>query len=438
MQDRIEYRGYVIERHGARWRWRARSAAGVIRPSFPTEAEARRGLDDFLETRSANRSDAVTSAAIKTFGVGHLTVAELCERWFDWKTGSASDEPIRSRTRRDYRRCIDTFITPLVGSLDAATVSTADLKRDFFRVCTSKTGSRFSRTVLQQAFRWGIEEELVARRDNPCIAVRLVRRDAADGRNRKGTSIRAVTEEDIPTPAEVSKMLAWALETGRETWWLWLYVTATLGLRPSEACALRREDFVRGKVRIVRSTPDRSDPDDWHMKTETSRRILEPGPEFFAAVMPRLPREGWLFQARARGGGLPQRTHTATPCWPGDAPNREFRRMRRDLGLSEIYRPYSLRHFVATRLILSGQQEIQVAKFLGTSVEMLQQVYANHLDREAQRTIGLMVTKLFDGGSVGEQRAAYEVVSRTRSAGYGLRESFFRRAIWPGEAVTSR
>lgn len=69
--------------------------------------------------------------------------------------------------------------------------------------------------------------------------------------------------------------------------------------------------------------------------------------------------------------------------------------MRRDLGLSELYVPYSLRHFVATRLILQGKGEIQVAKFLGTSVDMLQKVYANHLDHHAQRDIGVAVTHLF-------------------------------------------
>jgi integrase len=131
------------------------------------------------------------------------------------------------------------------------------------------------------------------------------------------------------------------------------------------------------------------------MKTETSRRTLKVGPDFFASISGHLPDEGWLFPARARGGGLPQRTHTATPCWPGDAPNREMRNMRRALGLSELYVPYSLRHFVATRLILQGQPEIQVAKFLGTSVEMLQKVYANHLDFGAQKEIGEAVTNLF-------------------------------------------
>lgn len=42
-----------------------------------------------------------------------------------------------------------------------------------------------------------------------------------------------------------------------------------------------------------------------------------------------------------------------------------------------------------------GLDEIQVAKFLGTSVDMLQKVYANHLDQHAQHEIGEAVTDLF-------------------------------------------
>jgi len=393
LDDRFEHRGISVRKHGLRWRFKW---AGRWR-TFADPDDATRTLDGLIDARARDVLDGVAPAAAGRIGAGEIMVAELCEAWFEWKTGLNSDEPIRARTKRDYRRVIDLFITPLIGSHDAALITTSDLKRDFFRVCPSRTGARFSRTVLQQSFRWGIEERLVPRRDNPCTDIQLARRSASDGRARKGTSIKAVTDEQIPTPGEIQKMLMWAIETGRRDWWLWVYIDGTLGLRPAEVCALQREDFMesRGLVLVRRSTPDRSDPDDWHMKTETSRRTLKVGPDFFETIRSHLPDAGWLFTARARGGGLPQRTHTATPCWPSDAPNREMRQMRRAIGLSELYKPYSLRHFVATRLILQGKSEIQVAKFLGTSVEMLQKVYANHLDFDAQRDIGEAVTNLF-------------------------------------------
>jgi integrase len=393
----VRYRGYVIKPHGRGWRWEARFDGRRVRRTFDTEDEARAALDVFLEAREASRPLRTADLAIEDLGKGHMTVRDLCEAWFAWKTGPETDEPIRPRTRRDYRRVLDRFILPLIGPRDAASITTADLKREFFRECSSRTGARYSRTVLQQAFRWGIEERIIARRDNPCLDVRMARRDATDGRNRKQSSVRAVTDDQIPTPGEVQKMLIWAIETDRRVWWLWVYIAATLGLRPSEVCALQAEDFHAGRrlVTVSRSVPDRADPGDWHMKTATSARALKVGREFFDTVDAHLPDGSWLFDARARGGGRPQRTHTATPCWPADAPNREFRRMRRSLGLSERYTPYSLRHFVATRLILQGKAEIQVAKFLGTSVDMLRQVYANHLDDGAQREIGEAVTNLF-------------------------------------------
>lgn len=393
----IRYFGYTIKPHGRGWRWEARAINGRVRHTYDTLAEAQAALDTFLAARESEHERRSARLVIDQLGEDHRTVQELCEAWFAWKAGPETDEPIRPRTRRDYRRVLDRFIVPLIGRRDAASITTADLKREFFRECSSRNGARYSRTVLQQAFRWGIEERLLARRDNPCIDVRLSRRESGDGRARKGSSIRAVTDEQIPTPGEIQKMLVWCIETGRRTWWMWVYITATLGLRPSEVCALQSEDFnpARGLVTIARAVPDRADPSDWHMKTDTSRRTLPIAPDFFETLKPHLPESGWLFEAQARGGGRPQRTHTATPCWPPDAPNREMRRMRRDLGLSELYVPYSLRHFVATRLILQGKEEIQVAKFLGTSVEMLQKVYANHLDHHAQRDIGVAVTHLF-------------------------------------------
>jgi integrase len=387
----VQYRGFTITRHGKRWRFQTRMDGRKVRPAFDEISDAKRAIDSIL----VMRGDGPTWT--HQLGRGHKTVGALCEAWLAWKTSAESDEPIRPRTERDYRRCLTKYIDPLIGLRDAATLSTSDLKREFFRVCPSRTGARFSRTILQQAFRWGIEQQLVARRDNPCVDVRLVRRDGSDGRNRKVTSIKAVSDDEIPTPGEIQKMLVWAIEKDRKSWWLWMYIAATLGLRPSEVCGLRREDFdaTRRLVKIERSVPDRADPSDWHMKTETSRRSLRVGEDFFDTLAHQLPDEGWLFEARARGGGRPRRTHTATPCWPPDAPNREMRGMRRQLGLSELYTPYSLRHFVATRLILQGKADIQVAKFLGTSVDMLQKVYANHLDHQAQRDIGEAVTNLF-------------------------------------------
>jgi integrase len=393
MSDRFFHRGYTITPHGDRWRTRVRVDGRRVRIARDTAAEVAKALDDFLDQLAPAADVRRAAQDVRAFGAGHLTVLELCDRWYAWKTGPTSDEPIRGATRHDYRYAIDKYVAPAIGSRDAAAITTNELKKDFFRVCPSRTKARFARTVLRQAFRWAIEEQIVARRDNPVADILIVRRENYDGRNRKAISLRAVTDDEIPLAAEIQKMLAWALEKRHDRWltdwWLWLYVDGRLGLRPSECSALKREDLDSSNqlVRVRRSVPDPHDITDWYPKTETSVRDLEVDQRFFEDIEPFLPPDGWLF---------PSRHHSARiPTWGAWTPSRKFARMRRELGLSDRYHPYSLRQFVATRLILAGEEDIQVAKFLGTSVEMLHKTYANHLDRDAQRKIGATVMDIF-------------------------------------------
>lgn len=391
--DRVRHRGHTIARHGKRWRAVVRidGRRQIIARDTPSEVAER--LDRFLERRDIDRRSARRAADVHAFGPGHVTVRELCDQWYEWKTAPDSVEPIRAATRHDYRYAIDKYITLLIGDRDAASITTNELKKDFFRVCSSRTKARFARTVLRQAFRWAIEEELVARRDNPVADILIVRRENYDGRNRKVLNLRAVTDDEIPMSDEIQKMLAWALERRIDRWlrdwWLWVYIDARLGLRPSECTALRSEDLDGSAciVRVRRAVPDPRDPGDWYLKTETSMRDLEVDERFFEDVEPFLPGSGWLFPS----------THPRAriPTWGAWTPARKFARMREALDLPRAYRPYSLRHFVATRLILAGEEDIQVAKFLGTSVEMLRKTYANHLDRDAQRKIGSTIMEIF-------------------------------------------
>lgn len=276
----VEHRGYAIRPHGNRWRSMVRAGGRRHVIARDTPQEVAKALDELLQYREARRVATRHATEVRRFGPGHLTVQELCDRWYAWKTGPHSDEPIRAATRHDYRYAIDGYVAPLIGLRDAASITTNELKKDFFRVCSSRTKARFARTVLRQAFRWGIEEGIVDRRDNPVADIVISRREHYDGRNRKAMSIRAVTDDEVPLPEEVQKMLAWALEVRADRWlrdwWLWVYVDARLGLRPSECTALRIEDLdpPAGLVRIRRAVPDRHDTSDWYLKTETSVRDL--------------------------------------------------------------------------------------------------------------------------------------------------------------------
>lgn len=379
MPSAVDHRGSRISRHGRRWRFKW---GGTWR-SFPTLDLAKRAVATLVEARSAQRAQDAQIEYFHGIGLGHVSVAELCNNWLSWKLSATNtDEPIRPRTAKDYRRCIDSYITPLIGSRDAASITTSAIKAELIRPCSSRWGARESRSVLRQAFRWAIEEGTVARRDNPAVDIKITRRNAVDGRTRNRDNIRAVTDDEIPSGTEIEKMLAWCLETGHAAWWRWIFVTTWLGTRPSETSALQRSDLrpTLAVVHVRRAVPTWGS-DDWMLKTEDSIRTLPVAPEFFAELLPGLPDGDWLFP----GSG---RVHRNRPCWGETHPAHMIRVVRRKLGLSETYHPYSLRHYRATQLILAGKTELQVAKFLGTSVEMLQKVYANHLNRDAQRDIG--------------------------------------------------
>jgi hypothetical protein len=58
------------------------------------------------------------------------------------------------------------------------------------------------------------------------------------------------------------------------------------------------------------------------------------------------------------------------------------------------YTLHSLRHFVATQLLIEGQPINQVAEFLGHSPSMTLTLYGRHLDAEAMRSVGRAATRI--------------------------------------------
>jgi len=79
--------------------------------------------------------------------------------------------------------------------------------------------------------------------------------------------------------------------------------------------------------------------------------------------------------------------------WHPDHAQTRFRKMVRAVGLP-AYTLHSLRHFVATQLLIEGQPINQVAEFLGHTPQMTLMLYGRHLDREAMRRVGRAATML--------------------------------------------
>ncbi|MGH2683652.1 MAG: tyrosine-type recombinase/integrase [Actinomycetota bacterium] len=274
-------------------------------------------------------------------------------------------------TRRDYegriRRDVGRF-----SDLDAnELVRNPRLLRAFYATLTP-TNARRLHAILRQAFQDAVDHGEVER--NPCDLVKP----------RKPLTL----EKLIPTPPEVEKIVI-AAEEENHLWGLFLNITATLGTRRGETCALRWEDFdfEECRVHVKRALcKGVNGPTEIKLPKNGRERSLLVGDGFFLQLLSQRRDAGWLFSAGARAArDLP---------WHPDWPGHRFQRLMRRLELP--YTLHSLRHFVATQLLARGLPVTQVAKFLGhkdPSVTM--NLYGNHLVDDIQRAMGTAAAMLF-------------------------------------------
>ena len=171
-------------------------------------------------------------------------------------------------------------------------------------------------------------------------------------------------------------------------WGLFVTVSATVGTRRGETCALRWEDvdFEAGRLHVRRAVckgvhgPTELKPP----KTGRERSLLV-GQRFFDEIRSFSRRRGWIFSDQRRGRGGP---------WHPDWPGHRFSRLSRRLGLP--YTLHSLRHFVATQLLARGLPVTQVAHFMGhKDPSVTLDLYANHVVDDVQRMMGEAAAALF-------------------------------------------
>jgi integrase len=106
--------------------------------SAPTRAEAK-----VLEARLITEA-----AAGQHRGDRKRTVAELLERWFEWRQGV---RPIAPRTVDNYRRDMDRFNLPALGKLPVARLDAAILDRFYTQL--RKQGGKDSRPLAPSTVR---------------------------------------------------------------------------------------------------------------------------------------------------------------------------------------------------------------------------------------------------------------------------------------------
>lgn len=126
-------------------------------------------------------------------------------------------------------------------------------------------------------------------------------------------------------------------------------------------------------------------------------------PGFWAHVRPFLGEPRFLFPGFYRDGPRTGPEAAEKPWHPDHAQGR-FRTMVRGLGVPG-YTLHSLRHFVATQLLIEGQPINQVAEFLGHTPQMTLMLYGRHLDREAMRRVGRAATTLVSRPARTEERS---------------------------------
>jgi integrase len=307
------------------------------------------------------------------------TLGELVDLWIERR--AASDKPISPDTVEDYRSLIARKIKPALGGKRLHTVNARALDAfydDLRRYGNAKAASRA---------RARAKAEALAKGEDPSRAAATARPTASDQRL-SANRVRDVhvilsgalgmaarwgwipfnpalmarpaggkgKARPVPTPQQVRELFG-AL-TGEPDFAVFLRLSTTAGLRPSEVCALRWLDLdldaatvsIDGKIVTAKSLAQkfaRKDPKSVH-----GERLLA----LDAATVELLRAYQALCEQLADqfGGRLDPRAYVfartpdgQTP-WRPDTVSKRFTALVRRLG--HDYTLYGLRHFMATQL----------------------------------------------------------------------------------------
>jgi integrase len=346
--------GGYIEQHR-----RAFRVAWVIsgrrhRRSFASEEEARA----FLQRLNHERES-------KPRTRGGLTVGEVVNNWYRGHRRNLS-----SGTRRDYEGRIRRDVGRIGGLLAEDLARNPRDLRAFYASLTP-TNARRLHAILRQAFQDAVAHDEIGR--NPCDVVKARR--------------PRPSERPIPSPEVVEKMIL-AAEEEDPLWGLFVNVSATIGTRRGETCALRWEDvdFDAGRLHVRRAVcKGIHGPTELKPPKAGRERSLFVGERFFDEIRPFRRDGGWIFSDRRR-----ERDGPWHPDWPG----HRFSRLTRRLALPHTL--HSLRHFVATQLLARGLPVTQVAQFMGhKDPSVTLDLYANHVVDDVQRLMGEAAASLF-------------------------------------------
>lgn len=376
--SRVTHRGLTIYEHGQRWRftWRPENR-WVARDSLSAAiAELDRLLDERGRTRLSSRIEG-------------LTIHQLLDEWWVRK-----QRELRESTCMRYESVMRVHVVPRIGHLSANEMRPLDIE-DYYSAVTHKT-ALVSRDVLRPAFKWGMANRLIIRLDgiNPLDLATLTRSRCLGGDYEADfNATMRVDERQIPTTAEIEKLLVDAESRGETRWWLYLRLAPTLGARPGEICALRRSDLDPNTYKVnIDKSANKLTFKVTAVKRASSVRMLYVGPHLFediGSILDEIGEDEYLFPATGTRCGVRK-----IDCWTENSVYGRLRRATTRLGLPH-YAPHSFRHFCATHLLDQGWPAMQVARWLGHRNDtMVRLLYGAHIVEETRTQLGEAAAQL--------------------------------------------
>ncbi len=365
-----------IQKHRNRYRVRRRAGGKWVVRSFQSLEEA----EDYLARLVGDKLEkqAVELARIS----GALTVMDVVRLWWlgpvmDGEHRGGHRRRLTGQTERNYQYYIDAYICRIGGESAQSYARNPGLLKLFYDSLPNRCAWHVH-GVLRLVFAEALTRGLVDR--NPCMDVK--------------PAPRKRSKRLVPSRREVAKLLIAAQEHD-PVWGLFVYLTSVLGTRCGESVALQTEDFDEAErvVHIERAVSKTAGGPTLKLpKKGEPRELPIDDAAFWAHVRPFLQQPGFLFRGFRRDELRGQTGATGKP-WHPDHAQARFRKMVRALGLPG-YTLHSLRHFVATQLLIEGQPINQVAEFLGHAPQMTLMLYGRHLDLEAMKRVGRAATTL--------------------------------------------
>jgi integrase len=365
------------------------------------------GLDEHgrrryrYETVHGSRRDAerrlaelVTAVGLGEFGThGAARFGQLVDAWWEVSTTDLSPN-----TRIGYRGLLDRYLLPAFRNRRLDRIGPADLERLYAQllegtapglkhplsaVTVYKVHS-LARAVMATAVRWGWMPNNPATRSRPPRA--------------------RVTPAVVPSVEDVVRALKAASQVSEDLH-VFLWLSAALGTRRSETCALRwgDVDFEGGAVRVCRTLAlDERDPRRVLVKDTKTHAIANlPIDEQTVALLRRF-RATRLRRSLATGVTPVSDAYLFADHVDGDSPrhpdhfSKAWIRLRKEIGLGGV-RLHDLRHFHGTELAAAGVPMTAIRDRLRHSNLRTTSIYAHsrrEIDREAANAIGRLLPKL--------------------------------------------